>query len=371
MPHLSRGVEQPSHNGLSGAGLTRPKQRDAHGGAVVCREGPCHLQHLGVERERVAADLLHEILEIGVEIATAPRQLLVPGRFARTGLAMRRWSSAPGSSLAFENCIRIITSRVGSTRPGGSRLQQGSPDGLSQLLGRCLSVLQVHPDELQRLADHVDVGGDQASRWAGFCALRSQASRSDRGRPLGVLPGPAMRPNCSPPGVLWRHQQRRVSEAGECGAVCHGISSAGWCPIQWMLAPSSAVGTRSSPPAWGYHRGSPTCSRVVVLLPHHMAISPYWYRVVDRRAFYYAHHTHMPAFPMSRKKSTARPSSRGVGIGSAHLHCVNHRLTKREQPSLVPVGTFSLDGRIRPTWSARLSGALSLWALTSLPRTSG
>jgi TnpA family transposase len=28
------------------------------------------------------------------------------------------------------------------------------------------------------------------------------------------LPGPAMRPNCSPPGLPWRHQQRRVCRGG-------------------------------------------------------------------------------------------------------------------------------------------------------------
>lgn len=71
MPHLSRGVEQPAHNGLSGAGFTRPKERDAHGGAMVCRKGCCHLQHLGLECERIAADLFREILKIGVEIAPA------------------------------------------------------------------------------------------------------------------------------------------------------------------------------------------------------------------------------------------------------------------------------------------------------------
>src|SRR3954449_6957560 len=71
MPYLSRGVEQPAHNGLSGAGLTRPKERDAHGGAVVCRKRCCHLQHLGVERERITADLFRKILKIGVEVALA------------------------------------------------------------------------------------------------------------------------------------------------------------------------------------------------------------------------------------------------------------------------------------------------------------
>jgi hypothetical protein len=71
MAHLSRGVEQPAHNGLSGAGLICLKERDAHGGAVVCRKRRCHLQDLGVERERITADLLREILKIGVEIALA------------------------------------------------------------------------------------------------------------------------------------------------------------------------------------------------------------------------------------------------------------------------------------------------------------
>jgi hypothetical protein len=71
MPHLSRGVEQPAHNGLSGARFICPKERDAHGGAVVCRKRCCHLQHLGVERERITADLFRKILEIGVEIALA------------------------------------------------------------------------------------------------------------------------------------------------------------------------------------------------------------------------------------------------------------------------------------------------------------
>jgi hypothetical protein len=71
MPHLSRGVEQPAHSGLSGARFTRPKERDAHGGAVVCRKRRCHLQHLGVEREGIPADLFREILKIGVEIALA------------------------------------------------------------------------------------------------------------------------------------------------------------------------------------------------------------------------------------------------------------------------------------------------------------
>src|SRR3954465_14334098 len=71
MPHLSRGVEQPAHYGLSGAGFTRLKQRDTRGGAVVCRKRPCHLQHLGVECKRIAADLFREILKIGVEVAPA------------------------------------------------------------------------------------------------------------------------------------------------------------------------------------------------------------------------------------------------------------------------------------------------------------
>src|SRR3954447_14342284 len=71
MAHFSRGVEQPAHNSLSGAGFTCPKERDAHGGAMVCRKRRCHLQQLGVERERITADLFRKILKIGVEAAPA------------------------------------------------------------------------------------------------------------------------------------------------------------------------------------------------------------------------------------------------------------------------------------------------------------
>src|SRR5215204_5756052 len=71
MAHLSRGVEQPAYNGLSGAGFTCLKERDAHGGAVVCRKRRSHLQHLGLECERITADLFREILKIGVEVAPA------------------------------------------------------------------------------------------------------------------------------------------------------------------------------------------------------------------------------------------------------------------------------------------------------------
>src|SRR4029453_8766826 len=87
-----------------------------------------------------------------------------------------------------------------------------------------LPVLQVHPDELQRLADHVDVGGDQLlvrpglapfghkhldqiedSRWVCFQDLRC---------------GPTVRPRV-PRGDI---NSDEFAEAGEGGAVCHGIA---------------------------------------------------------------------------------------------------------------------------------------------------
>src|SRR3954447_17109779 len=132
MANLSRGVEEPAHNSLSGAGFTRLKERDAHGGAVVCRKRRCHLQHLGLECERIAADLFREILEIGVEIAPA------------------RASSSFWADLLEQVGHEVLEVRAriefgvcklhqdhheqdGLDQHGCPRLQQGKPDSISQL----------------------------------------------------------------------------------------------------------------------------------------------------------------------------------------------------------------------------------------------
>jgi hypothetical protein len=75
------------------------------------------------------------------------------------------WNAASSIGLRVKLGVRKLHQNhheQGRLDPAGSSCpQQGLPDGVSQLSGRCMSALHVHPDELQRLADHVDVGGEQ------------------------------------------------------------------------------------------------------------------------------------------------------------------------------------------------------------------
>src|SRR3712207_3104732 len=156
MPHLSRGVEQPAHNGLSGAGLTCPKERDTHGGAVVCRKRRCHLQHLSVECKRITADLFCEILKIGVEVVPARASSLFQADLLEQ-VGHEVLEVGPGIEFGVCKLHQDHHEQDWLDQPGSPRLQQGSPDSISQLLSRCVSVRLGYPYELKRLADYVDV----------------------------------------------------------------------------------------------------------------------------------------------------------------------------------------------------------------------
>jgi hypothetical protein len=92
-----------------------------------------------VERERIAADPLYEILEVSIEIATAPASSLFQAdlleQVCHEALEFGTRVKLGGRTLHQDH------HEQGWLDPaGGPRLQQGLPDGISQLSGRCLSV---------------------------------------------------------------------------------------------------------------------------------------------------------------------------------------------------------------------------------------
>ncbi len=148
--------------------------------------------------------------------------------------------------------------RAGSDPAGASRLQQGLPDGVSQLLGRRLSVLQVHPDELQRPADHVDVGGDQPLAGPGLTPFGHQhLDQIEDGRWVcfqDLRCSPTVRRRAS----RWRHQQRRACRGGRV-----------WCGLSWnQLGRLVSYSVDPSPIISGWH------SVRVPLLPSQIDLIP-------------------------------------------------------------------------------------------------
>src|SRR5688500_17428498 len=101
---------------------------------MVCREGSCHLQHLGVERERITADLLHEILEVSVEVAPA-----LAISFFQADLLEQVCHEVLEFGTRVELGVRKLHQdhheQDWLTQLGCPRLQQGSSNSINQLLG--------------------------------------------------------------------------------------------------------------------------------------------------------------------------------------------------------------------------------------------